>query len=122
MDKSALAGARILIVEDEPMIALDLEQILMSAGAVVRSASGVQEALDLIGAEPFSAAVVDHGLRNEKSREIYDRLEAQGVPFILYTGYSEVTGRPSQVLIRKPSDAATLVSALRDLLKAGSAG
>lgn len=117
-----LAGKSILVVEDEAMIALDLEQMLLAAGASVRVAGNVQDALDLIGAETFTAAIVDHGLRNEKSREIYDRLEAQGVPFILYTGYSEVTGRPSQVLIRKPSDAATIVSALRDLLKAGSAG
>lgn len=116
MDKSALAGARILIVEDEPMIALDLEQILMSAGAVVRSASGVQEALDLIGAEPFSAAVVDHGLRNEKSRAIYDELESRNVPFVVYTGYDEVTGRPAQNLIRKPADPSAVVGTLKSLL------
>lgn len=99
------------------MIALDLEQMLLSEGATVRIAGNVQDALQLIGAEAFSAAVVDHGLRNEKSREIYEQLEAHGVPFLLYTGYTEVTGRPKQVLIRKPSDAETLVNALRTVIE-----
>lgn len=116
MDKGALAGSRILVVEDEPMIALDLEQLLRSAGAVVRTASGVQEALDLIGTEAFSAAVVDHGLRNEKSRAIYDELDSHSVPFVVYTGYDEVTGRPTQALIRKPAEPAKLIDALRSLL------
>lgn len=116
MTNSTLAGATILVVEDEPMIALDLEQMLKSAGAVVRIAAGVQEALALIGAESFSAAVVDHGLRNEKSRAIYTELDKHGVPFVVYTGYDEVTGRPGTPLIRKPADPGTLIDALKALL------
>lgn len=116
MNTALLAGTRILVVEDEPMIALDLEQTLLAAGAAVSIATSVQDALALIGTEPFSAAIVDHGLRQEKGREVYDHLEAHNVPFLVYTGYSEVTGRPNQALIRKPADAATLVGAVRDLL------
>jgi DNA-binding response OmpR family regulator len=81
---------RILIVEDEPLIAMMLEDFL---DALDREAAGVADnvaaALDLIGQGGIDAAILDVNLRGgETSWPIADRLAAEGIPFVLATGGS----------------------------------
>ena len=85
MRNGALAGRSILIVEDEPLIALEVHAAFAAAGASIASASDAQEALRTIDALGLSAAVVDINLGRGDCSEVCERLSRQGVPFVFYT-------------------------------------
>lgn len=78
----------VLIVEDDPIIALDFEDTLLGFGVKrVRSAGSVAKALELIAMRAPDFALLDVGLVREKSFAIAERLEALKIPFIFVTGY-----------------------------------
>lgn len=81
-----LDGRSILIIEDEPLIAFELEAAFSTAGASVVSASDTREALRLISESNISAAVVDIILGTEDCSAVCERLAEAGIPFIFYTG------------------------------------
>ena len=81
-----LEGCKILVVEDEPMIAFDIEDTLIRAGADVRIAQNVLDAFKLLQNESLSVAVVDHVLRGETSDLIYIELRRRGIRFIVTSG------------------------------------
>jgi CheY-like chemotaxis protein len=81
-----LDGRSILIIEDEPLIAFELEAAFSTAGASVVSASDTTEALRLISESNISAAVVDISLGTEDCSAVCERLAEAGIPFIFYTG------------------------------------
>jgi CheY-like chemotaxis protein len=78
----------ILIVEDEPLIAMMLEDFLDSLGhQIVATVDSVEEALAKIDEGGFDIAIVDVHLRGgENAWPIADRLNERGVPFVLATG------------------------------------
>ncbi|WP_084580856.1 response regulator [Sphingomonas azotifigens] len=78
----------ILIVEDEPLIAMMLEDFLDALDRVpAGTADNVAEALDRIGAGGIDAAILDVNLRGgEQSWPIADKLAELGIPFVLATG------------------------------------
>ncbi len=78
----------ILIVEDEPLIAMMLEDFLESLGhRVVASCESVEEALGHVEAGGFDVAIIDVQLRDGKQVwPVADRLAAAGTPFVLATG------------------------------------
>jgi len=94
---------RILIVEDEPLIAMMLEDFLDVLGKqLAGTADTVADALALIEAGGVDAAILDVNLRNgEKSWPVADALAAKGVPFVFATGGShdslveQYRGRPT---------------------------
>src|ERR1700736_3226044 len=78
----------VLIVEDDPIIALDFEDTILGFGVkTVRSAASVARALDLIEQRPPDFALLDVGLIREKSFAVAERLEALKIPFAFVTGY-----------------------------------
>jgi DNA-binding NtrC family response regulator len=85
----ALSGKKILVVEDEPLVALLVVDILQEAGCnVVGPAYNVSSALKLFETDSPDAAVLDINLGNDQtSGPIADVLERAGVPFIYVTGY-----------------------------------
>lgn len=85
----SLAGRRILIVEDEYFIAMDLALNLGDLGAeIVGPAASVAEALDLIQtADRLDGAVLDVNLRDERVYTVADELMARGVRFVFASGY-----------------------------------
>lgn len=88
MSDTALAGKRILVVEDDYLIATDLARTLQAAGAsVVGPAPSVDKALALIDAEMVDAAILDVNLNGDKSFPIAEVLHARGIPFLFATGY-----------------------------------
>jgi two-component system, response regulator PdtaR len=118
-----LAGKRLLVAEDEFLIALDIESILEGAGAEVKTANRVDQALALIERDgPFDAAVLDLKLERETSVAIAERLQAQSVPFVFLTGAagdaSAVAQFANAPVVGKPFDSETLFSALKQAMKA----
>uniref|UniRef100_B0T6I7 Response regulator receiver protein n=1 Tax=Caulobacter sp. (strain K31) TaxID=366602 RepID=B0T6I7_CAUSK len=84
-----LTGWRILLVEDEALVAYLLEDMLADVGCtVVGLAARVDQALELIRTIPIDAAVLDVCLDNEFSYPIADALLARGIPFMFSTGYA----------------------------------
>jgi len=115
-----LNGHRILVVEDEPLIALNLEQALTDAGcACVALVSDRVTALDKIDTEQFDGAVLDINLGSESSFSVADALTARGIPFAFctgYTGYIDVPERHSHApVLSKPFRAAELTRALQEM-------
>ncbi len=116
-----LDGVRVLVVEDDPLLLLDLEQTLAGAGAeVVGLCQTLQEALRRSDPIDFSVAVLDFRLGAETASPVARRLEDLGVPFVFYTGQARL--EPSLAewrhcsIVEKPSPPQTLISALRAVL------
>jgi len=78
----------VLVVEDDPIIALDFEDTIMGFGVkTVRVAGSVARALQMIGERAPDFALLDVGLVREKSFAIAERLDALRIPFVFVTGY-----------------------------------
>lgn len=85
----------LLLVEDDPIIALDFEDTILSLGVkTVRTAAGVARALQLIADRAPDFALLDVSLVREKSFAIAERLGALNIPFAFVTGYSTDVGLP----------------------------
>ena len=81
-------GLRVLVVEDEAMIAMLAEDMLEMAGCTLAcSASTLGEGLAAAQREDFDVAMLDVNLDGENSGPIADALAARGMPFIFTTGY-----------------------------------
>ena len=88
MTDCPLSGRRVLVVEDEMIVAWLLQDMLADLGcAVVGPAARVAQALAMIDAEAIDAAVLDVNLNGQKSYPVADALAARGVPFVFSTGY-----------------------------------
>lgn len=78
----------VLIVEDDPIIALDFEDTILGFGVkTVRTAGSVARALEMIAGRAPGFALLDVGLVREKSFAIAERLQALRIPFVFVTGY-----------------------------------
>jgi CheY-like chemotaxis protein len=83
-----LKGLRVLVVEDEALVALQLEDMLSDLGcAVIGPAARVHQALDLLNGQRVDAAVLDLNVAGELVYPVADALTRRGVPFIFATGY-----------------------------------
>jgi len=107
----------IMLVEDEMLIAMDVEGMLADAGfAHVSTVNSAAEALKLIRRAPPALAILDFNLGDGTSLPVADELEELGVPFVFATGYGEggiIPARFAEVpVVRKPYDVQTLLRAL----------
>jgi CheY-like chemotaxis protein len=99
-DMSVLIGKRILIVEDEVLVAMLLEDMVVQLGAeLAGTASNLEEGLALVTQQNFDAAILDMNLGEHDSRPIADKLKSRSIPFILATGYGGNAGNPHGVMI-----------------------
>ena len=87
----AFSGRRVLIVEDESLVAMLLETILEDMGCTpVGPAATVDEALRLAAdAEPIDAALLDVNVAGRQVFPVAEALRDRGVPFVFSTGYGE---------------------------------
>ncbi len=112
---------RVLIVEDEPLIAFEVEQTLTDAGfAVVGVAARVEEALAIVEGGALDAAVVDANLNRVSAAPIAIALTQSGLPFIVTTGYTREQlpeGFQAGTLIEKPCLPEQIVEALHAALQ-----
>ncbi len=88
----SLAGLRVLIVEDELLLALDYEEMLQREGCRVLGPVGRKAlALALLERERPDAAILDLNLAGERSTVVAEALEERKVPFVIVSGYGERT-------------------------------
>lgn len=118
---SHLMGRSVLLVEDEVMIAWDIEQTLTAAGMrVLGPASSVGRALRLIEEERPDAAILDLNLRGELVTPVARRLREMGVPFVLATAHNHLRGGDAEFLgvenLGKPVASTRCVEVLGEML------
>lgn len=83
-----LTGLRILVVEDEAILAMLLEDMLEDLGcSLVGMASGVEDAMAAIGAHELDGVLLDMNLHGRRTVPIAEELARRSVPFLLVTGY-----------------------------------
>ena len=120
MSDGGAPKSRILIVEDEPFIALTLEDMLDELGfALAGTVSQVAEALELIGRVSVDCALLDVNLGSEKIDPVADLLSSRGCPFIFPTGYGRSgipNGHADRPVLQKPFRMDDLANILRENL------
>jgi CheY-like chemotaxis protein len=113
----------VLIVEDDPIIALGLEDTIFGFGVkMVRTAASVARALDMIADRAPDFALLDVGLVREKSFAIAERLEALKIPFVFVTGYGADDGFPAAFASKPRLPKPCSTEALEAVLKRRPAG
>lgn len=109
---------RILVVEDEVLVAMDLAAMLEDMGAtVVGPANDLNEALALAKTAAFDFAMLDLNLEGERSTAVADLLRHREIPFIFLTGYERdqlPEGFRSVGILSKPVAQRDVESALQD--------
>ena len=111
------SGARVLIVEDEGLLALQIEEIFESAGStVIGPFSDLARARNAVRYGAVDFAVLDTNLNGEPVYPLADELSANGIPFVFVTGY-EASNLPERFRasprISKPFDPADLTKQLQ---------
>ncbi len=117
-----LRGKRVLVVEDEPLVAIEMEAELTSIGLdVVGPAMQIESAKRLIAENALDAALVDANLGGRSAEEVAAALAQKGIPFAFATGYGR-EGLPEafrhMALLTKPFDSNGLKQIVCDLLSA----
>lgn len=111
-------GKRILVIEDEFIVAAMLCDILEDAGAEALGPVGrVSEGLNVIASEQFDAAVLDWNLHGESGSSLAEALQKREIPFVIATGYGAVEGPfADRPLLGKPYVTSVLLERLGQLL------
>lgn len=121
VDHKKLAGARILVVEDDAVQALDLAASLAEAGAaIIGPVASLTEASELASETPCDAAILDLRLRDRNATALARQLLDQGVPFIVYTGYPDSAYFQSDwrgyEIVTKPAETEYLIGRIAALI------
>lgn len=111
-----MAATRILVVEDEFLIALDISGVLEQAGlTVIGPAGNVADALEALSREPVHGALLDAHLAGEPASRIADALIARGIPFAFVSGYGREhlpAAHRNAPLVKKPFTGKDLLAAV----------
>lgn len=102
-------GKQILVLEDDALLAMDMEDFLSDLGVnVVGPVSHIGAALEKINTTNLDGAVIDLNLRGELSFPVIEELRAANIPFIICSGYAEIPGIRAQLdgltIVSKPCD------------------
>ena len=123
MEEQALSGRRLLIVEDEYLIAMDVEQMCRDFGATEVVICGTaQEMSQLDEGMRFDAAILDVMVDGVPTVEFAQALKTRNIPFIFATGYSdrEMFGAfPGVPVVGKPYAGMELIAALVSVIGVG---
>lgn len=122
---STLNGRRVLLVEDESLVAMLAEDMLLDLGCEVVVAMRLDQALAEVRAQVFDLAVLDVNLGDARSYPVADLLRVRGVPFLFATGYGRQGVDPAYQaapVMQKPYQAAQMETLLIHLLNCGAPG
>lgn len=115
-----LTGRRILLVEDEMLVLMNIEMALEDLGCTsISAAANVAAALALIAQHSFDAAILDVNLDGVKSYPVADKLTERGIPFAFATGNGDHGDRSDFddcPVLRKPYLTADLVAVFEQLI------
>jgi DNA-binding response OmpR family regulator len=122
---ASLQGVKVLVIEDEYLVASLIEDMLESAGCIVSGPiPRLAQALEAASSETCDVAVLDVNLAGERIYPVADILARRNVPFVFVTGYGANTlpgayaGCPR---IHKPFKIAELLGALSSMVKGSTA-
>jgi two-component SAPR family response regulator len=110
--------SRVLVLEDEMLVAFMLEDMLAHLGIqVCGPAHSVSDALDLLQTQAFDAALLDANLAGESSLPFAEQLADRGIPFAFATGYGPAATHhfPNVPFLRKPYTQEQIAATLRKL-------
>jgi CheY-like chemotaxis protein len=118
---ATLDGVRVLVVEDEYLVAVLIEEMLESLGCIVTGPfPRLPEALDAVDRDTYDAAVLDINLAGERIDPVAEALSRRNVPFVFVTGYG-AGALPREFaewpLICKPFRMADLLGVLSNIVK-----
>jgi CheY-like chemotaxis protein len=106
MAASQQAERRVLLVEDETLVAMLIEDMVRELGwDVVAIAARVDEALEIVRTTPIDVAILDINLQGAESFPVAEALRARGIPFVFATGYGQgglENGYRSTPTLQKP--------------------
>ena len=113
-------AARVLIVEDELLVALDLEAMIEGLGlSIFATATSVQDALAQVNGSVPDLAILDANLGGETTQPVAEALIARGVPVIFATGYAQLSNMPDALqelpCLSKPVSSADLAKTISGL-------
>jgi DNA-binding response OmpR family regulator len=113
-----LHGCRVLVVEDEPLVALDIADALKSAGADVVIARTLKDAVYEAMASTLTAAVIDHAMHDGvTTSDVCAALKERDIPFIVYSGFTKLEGACADgELVHKPATPTMLLASLQGVL------
>jgi DNA-binding response OmpR family regulator len=115
--QQSLHGCSLLIVEDEPLLLMDIESEFSDCGAELTVTTMIHHAMNLVERGGISAAILDHVIGQDNSAPLYDRLFERGIPFVIYTAMDlPEKDRKCGVLISKPALPGVLRTAIEGLL------
>ena len=119
--KDQLAGARILVVEDDAVQALDLAASLAEAGAsIIGPVASLSEASTLAAEAACDAAILDLRLQDRNATALARQLLQREIPFIIYTGYPDsaffTSCWPGHEMVTKPAEMKYLIRRVAALL------
>jgi len=118
--KQNLAGKRVIVIEDEPLVAMDLESCLAAAGCeVVGTAGTVRDATTLCTEVDCDAALVDVNLAGQPVDELAATLTKRNIPFAFVTGYGREAlpqGFRDAVILTKPFNEPGLIATVETLI------
>jgi CheY-like chemotaxis protein len=118
-DTNSASGLRVLLVEDEVMVAMYIEDVLGDLGCrVVCAATNLDQALTLARARAVDFAVLDINLGGDMSFPVADVLRERKIPFLFVSGYSSaglLDEYRNEVRLRKPFRVHELANAIERL-------
>jgi DNA-binding response OmpR family regulator len=119
MSRPHLQGCSILVIEDEPLITMDISMAFEHTGAHVTTTNTVRHAKVLVEHDGLSAAILDHALSDGECTNLCARLNERNIPFLMYTGMEKATEGPCKDAphLAKPSSHAALLDAMEALIR-----
>jgi PAS domain S-box-containing protein len=121
----AVRGKRILVVDDEPLISMDIMEILTEAGCEIAGpAENVEKAISVINTIEFDAAILDVNLQGQRVDDLALELTRRNVPFAFISGYGRdglPQGFGQALLISKPFNSAQVLDVVAKLTEPSNA-
>jgi DNA-binding NtrC family response regulator len=115
--KAKLSGIKILVVEDEILVAMDLADFLADSGCTVAGpASSVEQGMRLVEQEAIDGAILDVNLRGEMVFPLADALAERSIPFVYVTGYGKLLRacNHDRPVLQKPYSSQRLLKIIRE--------